>query len=149
LLHGIWSTTRARLVPFEHLPGTTIWWPANPHVPGQQNPGIAVVGLQAPLTFLNAENFGADVTKVLKSDPRPGLLVLEASGILEIDFTAAQTLLELIGECDKQGVTLAIARLESTRAQAAFERFGIYQRLPRDRVFRSVDEAIRALGHKA
>jgi sulfate permease, SulP family len=149
LLHGIWSTTRARLVPFEHLPGTTIWWPANPHVPGQQNPGIAVVGLQAPLTFLNAENFGADVTKVLKSDPRPGLLVLEASGILEIDFTAAQTLLELIGECDKQGVTLAIARLESTRAQEAFERFGIYDRLARDRVFRSVDEAIRTLGHKA
>src|SRR5690349_2803430 len=32
LLHGIWSTTRARLVPFEHVAGTTIWWPANPHV---------------------------------------------------------------------------------------------------------------------
>ena len=149
LLHGIWSTTRARLVPFEHLPGTTIWWPANSHVPGEQNVGIAVVGLQAPLTFLNAGNFGADVLKVVKANPKPRLLVLEASGILEIDFTAAQTLLELIGECDKQGVTLAIARLESTRAQEAFERFGIYQLLPRDRVFRSVDEAIRTLGHKA
>ena len=149
LLHGIWSTTRARLVPFEHVPGTTIWWPANPHVPGEQSPGIAVVGLQAPLTFLNAENFSADVLNVLKASPKPGLLVLEASGILELDFTAAQTLLELIGECDKQGVTLAIARLESTRAQEAFERFAVYDRLPRERVFRSVDEAIRALGGKA
>ncbi|MCP4618800.1 MAG: SulP family inorganic anion transporter [Bradyrhizobium sp.] len=148
LLHGIWSTTRARLVPFEHLPGTTIWWPANPHMPGEQSPGIAVVGLQAPLTFLNAENFAADVLKVLKADPKPRLLVLEASGILEIDFTAAQALLKLIGECDEQGVTLAIARLESTRAQEAFERFGIYDRLPRDRVFRSVHEAISTLGSK-
>src|SRR5205085_5672285 len=40
LLHGIWSTTRARLVTFEHLPDTTIWWPANPHLPGEQSPGI-------------------------------------------------------------------------------------------------------------
>jgi SulP family sulfate permease len=147
LLHGIWSTTRARLVTFEHLPDTTIWWPANPHVPGEQSPGIAVVGLPAPLTFLNAENFCADMLDVMKT-ARPKLLVLEASGILEIDFTAAQTLLELIGECDRQGVTLAIARLESTRAQAAFERFGIYDRLPRDRVFRSVHDAIRTLGNK-
>ena len=148
LLHGIWSTTRARLVTFEHLPGTTIWWPANPHVPGEQSPDIAVVGLPAPLTFLNVENFSADMLGVLKGTPRPKLLVLEASGILEIDFTAAQGLLELIGECDRQGVTLAIARLESTRAQQAFERFGIYDRLARDRVFRSVDEAVRSLASK-
>lgn len=148
LLHGIWSTTRARLVAFEHIPGTTIWWPANPHVPGEQFPRIAVIGLQAPLTFLNAENFSIDVFDVLRATPKPGLLVLEASGILEIDFTAAQTLLEVIRECRNQDVTLAIARLESAHTQRAFERFGIYERLPRDCVFRSVDEAIQALGSK-
>jgi hypothetical protein len=32
------------------------------------------------------------------------------------------------------------------RAQEAFERFGIYQALPRDHVFHSVDEAVRKLG---
>jgi sulfate permease, SulP family len=149
LLHGIWSTTRARLVPFEHVPDTTIWWPANPHIAGEQSAGIAVVGLQAPLTFLNAENFAADVLDVLKGPPTPKLLVLEASGILELDFTAAQTLLELIEECRRQEVTLAVARLESTRAQEAFTRFGIYGTLPKDRVFRSVDEAIKTLGNKA
>ena len=99
LLHGIWSTTRARLVEFERVPDTTIWWPANPHMPGERNPGIAVVGLQAPLSFLNAQNFRADVLERREGAPKPRLLVLEASGILEIDFTAAQTLLELIGEC--------------------------------------------------
>src|SRR5882724_10727896 len=69
LLHGIWSTTRARLVTFEQVPNTTIWWPANPHIAGEQSAGIAVVGLQAPLTFLNAENFAADVLDVLKGSP--------------------------------------------------------------------------------
>ena len=57
LLHGIWTITRARLVSFEHVPGTTIWWPASPHAAGERHPDVAVVGLQAPLSFLNAENF--------------------------------------------------------------------------------------------
>jgi len=71
--------------------------------------------------------------------------VLEASGMVEIDFTAAQVLLELFRECREQGVTVALARLESVRAQAAFERFGIYEALAKDHVFRSVDEAVRKL----
>jgi sulfate permease, SulP family len=150
LLHGIWTTTRARLVIFEHLPGTTIWWPASPHVAGERHPDVAVVGLQAPLSFLNAGSFSADVLHVLNAaTPRPKLLVLEATGIIEIDFTAAQTLIDLVKKCHEDGVTVAIARLESTRAQQAFERFGIYDVLPKDRIFRSVDEAIRALGEKS
>src|SRR5438445_98132 len=84
LLHGIWTTTRARLVPFDRVPDTTIWWPANPKAPGERNPDIAVVGLQAPLSFLNAQNFRADILNVAKnSTPKPRLLVIEASGILE------------------------------------------------------------------
>jgi len=31
------------------------------------------------------------------------------------------------------------------RAQTAFERFGIYDVLPRDRIFHSVDQALRGL----
>ena len=150
LLHGIWSTTRARLVVFERVPGTTVWWPANPHMPGERNPTVAVVGLQAPLSFLNAANFRADVLGVVRrSTPRPRLLVIEASGILEIDFTAAQILVDLIGECRKDGVTVAMARLESTRARDAFERLNIYDVLPKDLIFYSVAEAVRALARPA
>ena len=146
LLHGIWSVTRARLVIFERVPGTTIWWPANPHMAGERVPGVAVVGLQAPLSFLNAPGFRTDVLNILQSPAtKPSLLVLEASGIVEIDFTAAQILLELFKACREQGATVAVARLESTRAQAAFERFDLYEVLPKGRVFLSVDEAVRAL----
>jgi len=77
--------------------------------------------------------------------PPPKLLVLEAGGIPEIDFTAAQALRDLIKACEQSNVTVAVARLESLRAQAAFERFGIYEVLPRQRIFRSVEEAVRAL----
>ncbi|WP_420965606.1 SulP family inorganic anion transporter [Bradyrhizobium sp. B120] len=150
LLHGIWTTTRGQLVEFVHVPGTTIWWPTGPHVTGERKPGIAVVGLQAPLSFLNAEGFHSGVLKTIgHATPKPKLLVIEASGMIEIDFTAAQALRDLFRECRDDGVTLAVARLESSRAQEAFERFDLYAVLPRDHVFHSVDEAVRTLGGQA
>jgi SulP family sulfate permease len=75
-------------------------------------------------------------------------LVLEATGIVEIDFTAAQILRDLIRRCHADGVDFAVARLESIRAQAAIMRFGIDELLGPDHSFRSVEEAIRALGRK-
>jgi sulfate permease, SulP family len=148
LLHGIWSTTRARLVVFDRVPGTTIWWPTHPEMKGERNPGVLVVGLQAPLSFLNASTFRADLLGMLRKT-RPQLLVIEAASTPEIDFTAAQLLLELFTECRDQSINVAIARLESLRAQDAFERFGLYGALPRDHIFHSVDEAVRALSSAA
>jgi len=145
LLHGIWSTTRARLVEFERVPGTTIWWPTHPHVEGERVPRVAVVGLQAPLSFLNAPGFRGDLDKVVKAT-QPKLVVIEASGMVEIDFTAAQVLLDVLKACREQNVTVAVARLESTHAQDAFERFRLYDALPREHVFHSVEEAVRRLG---
>jgi sulfate permease, SulP family len=74
------------------------------------------------------------------------LIVLEATGILDIDFTAAQILRDVIRRCHADGVAFAIARLESIRAQDAVARFGIEDFLGPDHIFRSVEEAIRTLG---
>src|ERR1700726_738426 len=57
LMHGIWSTTRARAVLFERVPGTSIWWPVSADLPGEQEPGVVVAGFPAPLSFLNAYHF--------------------------------------------------------------------------------------------
>ncbi len=150
LLHGIWSTTRARVMIFERIPGTSIWWPASANLPGEREPGIVVAGFQAPLSFLNAYNFRRDILNTVQSAPQPArLLVLEATGIVEIDFTAAQILRDLIRRCQADGVDFAIARLESVRAQAAIARYGIGELLGRDHSFLSVEEAILALGKKA
>ncbi len=147
LLHGTWTTTQARLVVFERVPGTSIWWPSSPNLPGEQEPEIIVAGFQAPLSFLNAYHFRSDVLNALQSGTQAArLLVLEATGIVEIDFTAAQILRDLIRRCHAGGVDFAIARLESIRAQAAMARFGINDLLGPDHSFRSVEEAIQALG---
>ncbi len=147
LLHGIWSTTRARVLVFERVRGTSIWWPSSANFPGEQEPGVIVAGFQAPLSFLNAHHFRNDVIAALKSASNPvRLLVLEATGIVEIDFTAAQVLTDIIRRCHGDGVDFAIARLESIRAEEALVRFGIERLLGPDHLFQSVEQAVRALG---
>jgi MFS superfamily sulfate permease-like transporter len=147
LLHGIWSTTRARVVVFERVLGTSVWWPSSSRIRGEGEPGILVVGFAAPLSFLNAYHFREDMLNVLQSSaPRVRLIVLEATGILDIDFTAAQILSDVIRRCRADSIAFSIARLESIRAQDALARFGIEEVLGADHVFRSVEEAIQAFG---
>jgi sulfate permease, SulP family len=145
LLHGIWSTTRARVTVFERVPGTSIWWPSNPHIRGETEPDVVVAGFQAPLSFLNAYHFRRDVMALVQSRAQQlHLIVLEATGIVEIDFTAAQILSDTIDTCRALGIGFAIARLESARAQQVIEKFGIDALLKSGRQFYSVEEAIRA-----
>jgi sulfate permease, SulP family len=145
LLHGIWSTTRARVTIYQRVPGTSIWWPSSPHIRGETEPNVVVAGFQAPLSFLNAYHFRSDMMALVQSSTTPlRLIVLEATGIVEIDFTAAQILSDTINACRASGIGFAMARLESARARQAIERFGIDALLEGDRQFQSVEEAIRA-----
>lgn len=147
LVHGVYTITRARPVVFERVPGTTVWWPASTRQAGADEAGVLVMGFQAPLSFLNAYDFRRGVLAAI--DARAAgtrLLVLEASSIVEIDFTASTILTAVIAKAHDAGLDVAVARLESVRAQAAFERFGVTDALGPGRVFQSVDAAIRALG---
>jgi MFS superfamily sulfate permease-like transporter len=151
LMHGLWTTTQARVVEFERVPDTSIWWPKvgskGGPAKGESEPGVVVAGLQAPLSFLNAYRFRADVRDLIRNHGQPvRLFVLEATGIVEIDYTAAQVLVSLMRECHEQDIVFAMARLESVRAQEALARFHIHEVLQPDRLFRSVEQAIHALG---
>ncbi|MCI0600543.1 MAG: SulP family inorganic anion transporter [Beijerinckiaceae bacterium] len=150
LLHGMWSMTRPRLVAFERVPGTSIWWPPGRGHRGETIDGVAVIAFQAPLSFLNAYAFREGIQRFMEQGRSPPeLIVLEASNIVEIDFTAAQILLAFVGDCAKRNITVAVARLESLRAQEGFDRFGIADAVQRTHMFHSVDEAIRALAKKS
>lgn len=146
LAHGMWTTTRTRLIVFERVPGTTVWWPESSRVRGETLAGVLVVAFQAPLSFLNAYQFQHDVLSAIgRADQKLKLVVLEAGSIVEIDFSAAQVLAEIIARCRALGIDFAIARLESLRAQTALENFCVMKELGEGRLFQSVDQATRAL----
>lgn len=147
LLHGIWSITRARATRFVRVPGSSIWWPAHPDLQGEDVPQVLVIGFQAPLSFLNADLFRRDADALLQeAGLSPRLLVIEATGVVEIDFTAAQVLRGVISRARAAGIDVAIARLESERAHAAMLRYGIIDLLGADHLTRSVEEAVRVFG---
>ncbi|HEY3799471.1 MAG TPA: SulP family inorganic anion transporter [Caulobacteraceae bacterium] len=146
LAHGVFIITRARLIPFERAPGTTIWWPVTPDHRGETEPGVLVMGFQAPLSFLNAYDFRRDLTAAVgKARGQARLLVLEASSIVEVDFTAAEILSAAIDEVRAAGLDMALARLESVRAETALARFGVLEKLGPGHLFQSVEQAIRAM----
>jgi SulP family sulfate permease len=149
LMHGMWIMTRAHPIEFEKVPGTSIWWAPSAELKGETLPEVLVVAFQAPLSFLNAYRFKQGVLDVIERRPKPpNLIVLEASSIIAIDFTASKILVEVIQHCRSSGVIFAVARLESVHAQETFLSFGIMDLLGEDHLFHSVDEAIRALATK-
>jgi MFS superfamily sulfate permease-like transporter len=149
LAHGIWTVAHALPIEFERIPETTIWWPASPKITGEKLDGVLVVAFQAPLSFVNADAFERGLLEKIDATPAVRLVVLEASSIVEIDFTAAQSLASVLRHCAKQGIDFAIARLESTRAQTAFDNFGLLDLLDEHRLFHSVHDAITTLAPTA
>jgi hypothetical protein len=82
-------TYKSTLSFFERVPGTSVWWPSSAHIRGAKEPSIIVAGFAAPLSFLNAYRFRQDMPNaLLSSASRTRLIALEATGILDIDFTA-------------------------------------------------------------
>jgi sulfate permease, SulP family len=146
LLHGVSMAIQTHPVELRKLPGTTVWWPPDIAGQGEGREGVAVYAFQAPLLFANAEILKRDMIKMIDSyDPPLSLVVLEASGIADIDFTAAQALIEILSHCRRANIRFAVARLESARAHAALNRFGVLYALGPDNLFHSVEEAVNRL----
>jgi MFS superfamily sulfate permease-like transporter len=146
LLNGVWASARMHVRPMRRIPGGTVWWPASSVLKGETIPGVAVLAFQAPLNFLNADLFEEDMRAAIApgaSDIR--LAVLEAAGIVNIDFTAAQSLRSVVEACKAAKVEFAVARLESVDAQKAFARLGLMELIGADHVFESVAAALAAL----
>jgi sulfate permease, SulP family len=146
LLHGIYTITQTRPIPFERIQGTTIWWPKSETAKSDKEPGVLVMGFQAPLSFLNAQRFRSSVLDEIEREERAiSLFILEASSIVEIDYTASTIIADVITKCRAGGITFAIARLESIRAQNSFKRFGLFDLLGEHHIFHSVAEAVTTL----
>jgi len=146
LAHGVFTITRTRPIPFERAPGTTVWWPVSAGGHGETEPGILVMGFQAPLSFLNAQDFKRGMLAAIgRRRGAARLLILEASSMVAIDFTASTVLEEVIAKARNAGMDFAVARLESVRARVAFDTFGLTDLLGANHLFRSVEEAIRTL----
>jgi MFS superfamily sulfate permease-like transporter len=127
------------------VPGTTVWWPPGGEAKGEQAPGVLVFAPAAPLQFTNI-NAICKALRALVAERAPELVVIEANGVIDIDYTGAEVLKAEIARLHDAQVSVALARLESPSAQRAALRTGLIAVLGQQNVFQSVEEAVCARG---
>ena len=101
--------------------------------------------LDGALDFLNAGAVGSAVRRVAAE--RDGLrwILLDASGVSELDATGLRTLEDLTVNLADAGIDLHLAHLRAPQ-RATVERAGLHARLIADRCHPSIPEGLRALG---
>ncbi|MGL4858120.1 SulP family inorganic anion transporter [Plesiomonas sp.] len=144
LLHGVFVTARPNNAEFMRIKNTTIWWHSDAKQPMETLPEVLVYHFAAPLNFTNAEYFTRQLLQQIQQKPAIRLLVIECSGILDIDMTAADKLKALIISLHQRQICVCIARLEAVRARQALWNTGLLEILPEENVFYSVQNAIDA-----
>lgn len=146
LLHGIYIVARPVCAVLARVPGTTIWWPPAAGDTVEHVPGVLVFAPAAPLDFTNAGYVRGQLRQAIAAQTAPvQLVVIEASGMIAIDYTGARILQQTITELQARGIAVAMARLEAPRAQVAMRESGLLDTLGAGNLFHSVEQAVRAL----
>jgi SulP family sulfate permease len=146
LVHSFTIIARPLCTELLRVPGTTIWWPPSASAASKREPGVLVFAMGAPLNFTNASYVCGRLAQAIVALPTPPhLVVLEASGMIDIDYTGSRLLAQAIGRMHGAGIVVALARLSAERAGVQARRTGLLDTLGPERVFRSVDEAVRTL----
>jgi len=145
LIHSIYIIARPNCVVLTRVPGTTVWWHEPTGGKGETEPGVLVFAPGAPVYFTNAAFVRrALLAAIAGMGETCRLVVIEAHGIIDIDFTGSQMLRQLIAELRERHIQTVLARLESGRAQREAAQSGLIAVLGPEHIFRSVEDAIRA-----
>jgi sulfate permease, SulP family len=149
-VYSLYAVARPYCAELARVPGSTVWWPPSRDETGEHVPGVLVFATAAPLTFTNAQYISDQIMTALAKTSMPvKLLVIEASGMIDIDYTGSHILQQTIAELRSRSIEVAIARLSDKQAQMQANRAGLIAALGPERVFKSVEEAVRRIGPDA
>jgi len=147
LAHGVWLVMRPASTQLFAVRGSTVWWPRTGECVVVDVPGILVFAPAAPVNFTNAAYLRERIAALVAQAPTPPrLLVIEASGVSDVDYTGSQMLQATIAELRGRHIDVALARLIEPHAQDAAARSGLIAALGPGHVFLSVQDALVALG---
>jgi len=113
--------------------------------PGHQSArGLVVFRYDAELFYANANRFVDDVEALVDHAPDPvRWVILDASSLDDIDYSAGVSLAGLLDYLDARGITFALARAD-TGLLFTLATYGLMKRIPDARVFANLIEAVEA-----
>ena len=127
-----------------HVDGTTSYRNLDRFPEATTVDGVRIVRIDAALSFVNANHVKAlliDQAEAIDGEPRA--LVLDASGINDIDATGADMVDELLPEIEERDVVLHLADVKGP-VRDVLRRSGIWDRLA-DRIHTSTHDAVEAI----
>lgn len=146
LLQSFYAVARPPCTELARAAGTTVWWPPNGEHGEEHVPGVLVFAPTAPLNFTNAAFVRLRLNQAMEHATVPvRLVVIEASGMIDIDYTGSLMLQHEIATLRQRGIEVAMARLSSERARFAARRTGLLDVLGLRHVYLSVEAAINSL----
>jgi high affinity sulfate transporter 1 len=145
ILDRIRLSSRPELHVLGRVPGTTSWTPLDRDVEAQQIPSVLAVLFATPLWYANAIHFRQEVGVALRTaGGGTRVLVLDTVGMTDIDFTGSRALGRVLDACERDGITVGVARA-GDHVRRAMRRSGLLWRIGEDRFYATVDEAVSAL----
>ena len=126
------------------LPGTTRYRNVARFPEAERVPGVAIIRFDVSLSYLNVEFMKRRVQRLVR-DSGPGLraVVVDASGVNDIDTSAVEAFTELVDDLADRGITVHLATAKGP-VRDVLTRAGTYQQLG-DRVHAEVHDAVLAL----
>lgn len=108
------------------------------------DPELIVFRFDAPLIFSNADEFCDQIMNLVdESDARPSRVIVDGEDVFDIDTTAAARLIELRSGLASKGTMLCLARVH-VKTLEAMRLEGVLEEIVEDRVFSTIDDAVRA-----
>jgi len=118
------------------------WQPIPVQMGSISAPDLIIYRFSRDLFYANATFFSEEVQNLAKSaDPSVRWFILEARAITEIDYSASQTLRDVVKELSMRNVTFVISGL-SPEAKRQFDRDGLTDLIGADRFFYHLEEAL-------
>jgi SulP family sulfate permease len=107
-------------------------------------PGLMIYRYDAPLFFVNAEDFRQRALDTIAASPEPvEWFVLNVEANVEVDITGADALEALRAELARRGIRLGLARLKQD-LRDDLEPTGILERIGEDMIFTSLPDVLDA-----
>ena len=121
-----------------------------PAIPGAlSEPGLVIFQFGADLFYANAGRFAEDIRALVEQAPTPvNWLVVEASAITSIDYSAARVLRSLQDDLIRDGIVMVLAHAQPS-LRSDLDRHRLTDVIGADHVFDSLHEALAAIhGHR-
>ncbi len=143
IVEHTWRASRAHTIAKGRVDTGPIWLPERSELPAgvtlTEVPGVAVVALEGPLFFANAEPFRSVVRELTDhSSPPLKVVILDAEAVYDVDYTGAVALRAVESDLTRRGIKFGISR-------AAHRFTAEHLGLSTTRLFETNDDAIQAL----